>query len=191
MKIATVEIEGISPYSPSKYIQEKKKENETGDQWEERVWRDRCHWGPDGKMFIPPMAFKKALDDSARYKSMKISGRGQSTYTKHFTAGVLVLEGPSLPVTRETVEGEWLFLHAQAGKETRVPKKEPFVREWSVTVQFHVLDEIIKEEVFETVLKRAGSFIGIGRFRPQNGGFYGRFKVKSIRWTELSEEAAA
>jgi len=24
--------------------------------------------------------------------------------------------------------------------------------------------------------------VGIGRFRPQNCGFYGRFSVKSLKW---------
>lgn len=185
MKIATCTIVGLSPYSPSKYIAEKRGENETGRDWEERIWKERCHWGPDGNAFIPPMAFKKALDAAAQYKSIKVSGRGQATYTKHFKAGILVLEGPSLPVTRDTVEGEWLFLHATASQDTRVEKKEPVVRDWEVTIEFHILDEIIPNDVFETVLKRAGSFIGIGRFRPQNGGYYGRFTVKNIDWKDV------
>ena len=30
-------------------------------------------------------------------------------------------------------------------------------------------------------LEAAGQFIGIGRFRPQNGGFYGRFRISKLK----------
>jgi hypothetical protein len=35
--------------------------------------------------------------------------------------------------------------------------------------------------VFEHHLHEAGKFIGIGRFRPRNNGFYGRFDVLGVR----------
>jgi len=47
-------------------------------------------------------------------------------------------------------------------------------------VTFYILDEIITKEVFERTLTMAGQFIGIGRFRPQNNGFYGRFEVVMV-----------
>jgi hypothetical protein len=34
--------------------------------------------------------------------------------------------------------------------------------------------------VLEHFLRVAGALIGIGRFRPENGGFYGRFTVESF-----------
>lgn len=49
-------------------------------------------------------------------------------------------------------------------------------------MEFLILDEIITEEVFREHLADAGSFIGIGRFRPRNNGFYGRFLVESVDW---------
>jgi hypothetical protein len=52
-------------------------------------------------------------------------------------------------------------------------------------VTFHILDDVISPDVFEQHLKDAGNFIGIGRFRPRNNGYYGRFSVKSIKWQSL------
>ena len=40
--------------------------------------------------------------------------------------------------------------------------------------------ETITLSVFRKHLEEAGKFIGIGRFRPRNNGFYGRFEVKEI-----------
>ena len=47
---------------------------------------------------------------------------------------------------------------------------------------FFVLDETITEDVFLNHLTQAGQFIGIGRFRPRNNGFYGRFAVDKVEW---------
>ena len=51
--------------------------------------------------------------------------------------------------------------------------------------EYLILDDILNEEVFLKVLQAAGQFIGIGRFRPQNKGYYGRFEVKSLEWAEM------
>ena len=37
-----------------------------------------------------------------------------------------------------------------------------------------------KMTVFEHVLNQMGNIIGVGRFRPRNNGYYGRFVVESI-----------
>jgi len=51
-------------------------------------------------------------------------------------------------------------------------------------VTFYIFDDIITEEVFRQVLVSAGLVVGLGRFRPESRGFYGRFAVKSIEWSE-------
>jgi hypothetical protein len=184
MIIAECKLKSASAYSQSRFIREKKNKDETHAAFEERSWKERSHWGSDGKLFVPPMCFKNCLSEAAKYKSIQIPGKGKSTYTKHFEAGVLVVEQLVLPVTKDTIEHEWLHVPSDGrrGGTTRVEKCFPLVREWSGTVQFLILDEIITEEVFTEHLRDAGSFIGIGRFRPRNNGFYGRFSVESVKW---------
>jgi len=58
----------------------------------------------------------------------------------------------------------------------------PVIPNWNGDVEYYVLDETITPDVFEKHLQEAGNFIGIGRFRPENGGFYGRYKVNKISW---------
>lgn len=190
MRIATAHLESISPYSQSKHYEIEKLGRATGTATESakdheaRTWRERCHVNSDGHIMIPPMAFKNCLAEIAKYLSVRIPGRGKSTYTKHFEAGVMVLEGLTLPITREDVQGEWLFVppDGKRGSGQRVSKCFPVIQAWKGPVVFHVLDDVITPEVFEQHLKEAGNFIGIGRFRPRNNGYYGRFKVKRIDW---------
>lgn len=183
MKIAVATLKSISPYSQSQFVDVPKLEKEGADDFEMRTWRERCHATRDGRLFIPPMAFKKSLETAARFLSMGIKGRGKSTYTKHFKAGVLVTDGLILDETKDKVEGEVFFVDAQ-GKAggSRVKRKFPVIRDWGGDVSFYVLDETITQDVFAAHLKEAGNFIGIGRFRPENGGFYGRFSVEKIVW---------
>jgi len=193
MRVATAELESISPYSQSKAYTKDEfpmlgratgTSTESTADYEKRTWRERCHYGPDGHVVMPPMAFKNCISEIAKYLSVQIPGKGKSTYTKHFEAGVMVLDGLPLPVTKDTISGEWLFVpgDGRRGGGKRVWKCFPVVREWKGDVTFHVIDDVITQAVFEQHLKEAGNFIGIGRFRPRNNGYYGRFKVNKVKW---------
>jgi hypothetical protein len=50
-----------------------------------------------------------------------------------------------------------------------------------------LFDDKVPEDVFEIHLHDTGQYIGIGRFRPERGGYYGRFAVVSIKWEEGAE----
>lgn len=177
-----------SPYSQSRYVEKKKKQKELDADFEARTWRQRCHVmrnGPDeGKIYIPPMSFKHALAGAAKYLGIKIPGKRNATWTKHFKSGVLVQDPLVLPIRADEVDGEWLFVPSDGrpGGGSRVSKCFPFITEWQGEVTFYVLDETITEDAFAYHLEQAGRFMGIGRFRPQNGGYYGRFSVNNIDW---------
>ncbi|CAJ4728806.1 hypothetical protein [Burkholderia pseudomallei] len=184
MKTAIATIKGVSPYSQSKHYSTEKLPKELAKDYETRTWRDRLHATDDGTVFIPPMSFKNCLSEAAKFLSLQIPGKGKATYTKHFEAGVLVTDALHLDIKKDDVPGEWLFVPADGirGSGKRVEKCFPVIHQWSGDVTFHILDETITRDVFEHVLTQAGAFIGIGRFRPRNNGFYGRFKLESLNW---------
>lgn len=193
MKVAICHLKSISPYSPSRYHGIPRENKETADDHEKRTWRERIHYDDEGTVFIPPMALKNSLAEAAKFMGRQIPGKGKSTYTKHFEAGVLVLDGMKLGIKKDDVIGEWLFLNSDGvrGSGKRVMKCCPKVAEWEGTAKFYILDDTITEPVFEEHLREAGSFIGLGRFRPRNGGFYGRFSVDQIEWADEEASAAA
>lgn len=195
MKCAIATMESVSPYSQSRPHNLAKLDRENSADYEERTWRNRLHVNEAGNVFIPPMAFKNCLSEAAKFLSLQIPGKGKATYTKHFEAGVLVMDGLELPIKAEDAVGETLFLNADGkrGSGTRVWKTYPVIHAWEGDVTFWVLDETITEDVFRRVLTEAGNFIGIGRWRPRNNGMYGRFAVKAISWqaVDSSEMIAA
>ena len=186
MRICEELLESISPYSQSRFYETPKLNKESSADYEARTWRDRMHADKNDEVFIPPMAFKNCLSEIAKFLSIQIQGKGKATYTKHFEAGVLVMDAVPLNVKKPDVEGEWLFVPADGrrGSGTRVKKCFPKIEHWKAPVKFYVLDDVITKEVFEQHLKEAGAFIGIGRFRPRQNGFYGRYKVVSTKWQD-------
>lgn len=185
MRLAKVTISGVSPYSQGRFHDTPKKDKERPDDYEARTWRERLHVNQStGSVFIPPMAFKNCLSEAAKFISMQVPGKGKSTFTKHFEAGILVAEPLDLNLKPENVDGQWLFIPADGrrGSGKRVKKCFPIIHKWGGEVNFMILDETITNDVFEHHLREAGNFIGVGVFRPRNNGYYGRFKVEKIAW---------
>ena len=181
MKQCIVTLESVSPYSQSRFHNEPKMEKESADDYEKRTWRSRMSVDKTGNWIIPPMSFKNCLSAAAQYLGMQIPGKGKSTYTKNFVSGVLVTDPLDLGIKASEVEGEWLHVPADGrrGGTKRVMRCFPVIHTWKGDVIFYLFDDTITEKVFEYHLEQSGKFIGVGRFRPRNNGYYGRFKIAS------------
>ena len=190
----TAHLIGVSPYSCSAPIQSAKKEGEKSDAYEERTWRERAHVDQDGHVFIPPTALKNCLSEMARYRSDSVPGMGKKTYTAFVEAGIMVtdpivlLNHAGKPIKLADVGCDRLFVPADGkrGSGKRVWKNFPVVNVWQATVTFYVLEQVLINDIkrVQSYLEQAGKFIGMGRFRPRNNGFYGRWKVESFSATE-------
>ena len=184
MKTAICKLKSAAPYSQSKYHQTEKKDKETHEDYEKRTWQEKQHYDKSGYVFIPPMAFKNCLAECAKFLSIQIPGKGKATYTKHFEAGLMVTDPMVLPFKKDEVAGEWFHVPSDGmrGGKRRVLKCFPVIPEWEGELIVYILDDTITESVFEQHLNEAGKFIGVGRFRPRNNGFYGRFTVEGIKF---------
>jgi hypothetical protein len=185
MRVATVEIKGVSPYSQCRPVPSTKEPKETHEDFEKRTWKERAHIDDEGRAFIPPMAWKIGIAEAAKFLSIQIPGKGKSTYTKHFEAGVLVTEPAYIGATADDMQSEWLFVPAtgRRGDGKRVWKCFPKFSKWACTVTFYILDDTITKDVFAQHIEEMGKFIGVGRFRARNNGFYGRFEVMKVNWS--------
>jgi hypothetical protein len=178
-------LQSLTPYGQSRFIGKIKPPTQASNDFEQATWRERLHYDEETKeVYIPPMAFKNCLSEAAKYLAIQVPGKGKTTYTKHFEAGVLVSDPLPLGITRDEVSGTPLLLNADGrrGSGTRVQRTMPTIPSWKGEVTWHILDQTISLEVFYRVLKEAGSLIGIGFFRPRNNGFWGRFKLVKLSW---------
>ena len=180
-----VEFEGAAPYSQSYWHDTPKKDKETADAFEKRTWRDKCSANDKGEIFIPAMAFKQCLDSVAKRLGEQIPGKGRTTYTKAFLAGVICEDNVILPGLRKdkcpsvTIPANVTGVRG-AGK--RVRRTFPQWVKWGGVARFIILDDTVTREVFERHFHEAGRFVGLGRFRPENGGINGRFRALKFTW---------
>ena len=181
---ARVYLKSESPYSQSKVITADKLPRETHDDYEKRTWRERTHTTKDGHVFIPAQAFSSAIKEAAKFLNMQIPGQGKATYTKNFLSAVAVMTPLVLPDIAAEVPGETLHVPSDGkpGGAKRVWKTFPRIDEWEGWIEFYIYDDIITREVFDRAINAAGLLIGIGRYRPRNGGMYGRFSVREVIW---------
>jgi len=196
MKTARCHLKSVSPLQFSRYYgvdEAPKKEKESPDDYERRTWRHRAHYDKDGKVFIPPMMFKKSLEEAAKFLSLKIPGKGQATWTKHFLAGTLVVDPLYVGITKDELEPLTLFVPADGvrGSGKRVSKIFPILPQWEGKIDYLILDDTITEKAFLQHIAEAGKLIGIGAFRPRSGGYFGRYKVEKCEWIEGAEVGAA
>ncbi len=189
---AEILLEGITPYSQSRMHRTPGLEKEKADEYDERTWLEKAHWDAEGHLYVPAMSVKMALDAVAAYLGEKIPGRGNHTYSKHLRSGVLVLNNLPVfvngqPVTRENVLQVGINAHSDGkrGSGKRVWRRFPQINPpWSARGSIMVVDHTVDPGLLQRYLSDAGNYIGIGRFRPENGGINGRFVVRSFNVEE-------
>lgn len=190
-RLCKTHLKSLAPISFSRFHNTPKENTkESPEAYEQRTWRNRMHINADGMVFIPPFAFKNCISAAAQFLGEKIKGKGQATWTKHFVSGILVMDPVDLHIKADQVQGETRFVPADGkrGGSSRVLRTFPRIDAWNGTVQWYILDDLITEEIFIRYLKQAGAFIGVGSFRVQNNGIYGRFDVSDAEWINLEAQ---
>ena len=148
MLTIVAELKSASPYSQSAPIQSDKNTGEASDAFEERTWKERLHVDENGMVFVPPMAIKNCLSEVAKYLSESVPGKGKSTYTKHFEAGILCASPMTLDVPAESVQAERLFVPSDGvrGSGKRVWKRFPIIPKWNGEIEIMLVDPILTDK---------------------------------------------
>lgn len=193
--VATLTIEGISPYSQSRGHDAAKLPGERPEDYDIRTWREKMNTADrngERTVVIPAHGIMQAFASAAKYSKRQIPGQGKATWTKKFEAGIMLMEDPSLNIHPDDVVSIAISANADGvrGSGKRVTRRFPIMPAWSATFEVYILDPIITEEVFREMVTIAGMFIGFGRFRPEKGGLNGRFKITSLTWQDGRRLAA-
>lgn len=187
--VATLTVEGISPYSQSRQHDAPKLEGESHEAYDIRTWREKMTVDTrHGKrtVVVPAHGFHQAIAAAAKYSKRQIPNQGKATWTAKFLSGIAMQEDPSLNIDPETVMSERISVNADGvrGSGKRVMRTFPVFPEWGFTTEIFILDPIITQDIFREMAEMTGLFIGLGRFRPEKGGTKGRFKIKSLTWAD-------
>lgn len=181
----TFALTGIAPLSQSRSIEEiELLSGETFAAREHRVWKMKAHVDPETKeVVIPAMALKKSIAEAAKRLSLKKSGNAK--WTNDILSSVIVTGDVSTGVHIDSTREEVVYCHVDGNPKSgkRVNRSFPVVPSgWKGQASVVVIDPAIPEHIIEQCIHAAGNIIGVGRFRPEKGGYLGRFKVEKIKW---------
>lgn len=182
MKTAILKLTSASPITQSRKHDAPKLEKELPDAYEQRTWRNKAHVNLEGRVEIPAFALKCAITAAAKYSGDQIPGKGKSTWTKKFQCGIIIPENAVTDCKVSDITPVTINANSDGvrGSGKRVFRTFPQLLRWSATITIFVCDEIITKEVLEKYFTAAGQFIGVGQYRPENGGTNGRFKVEIV-----------
>lgn len=137
--------------------------------------RMRTYWEDDGSFYHPMQSFIKAMLKAVAGKKF-----GKVFATKAVSGSVFLVSPHATILTRKGEPAQDYTIDRQpvvVGK-ARVLRCRPCWKEWFMKIAFEVDAAILgRPQVFEA-LSLAGRIIGIGDYRPEKGGGFGRFTVK-------------
>lgn len=179
-EILTFDIIGISPLlqnNPAEFIgvadevglsKAKKKYND------EEEARARLYTGSSGLYYHPSCAFIRAMLRAVT--NMKF---GKLAATRCIQGAVFATETESVlldadgePLTEYTIDRRSVVI-----VKNRVLRCRPCFPEWRVRLALEVDRDFLQESHVREALSRAGRIVGIGDYRPDKGGAFGRFRV--------------
>lgn len=186
MKTITAQIKGITALLQHRFTETAESESATrkanivrGTPREEA--EKVTYRAPDGTLYLPGAAIARLLREAGSQHKQRGTRRSlkwvvpsavlvpQETITLHNGAPITDFEVDSRPVTIPSTKG-------------RIMRHRPRLDEWEATFNLEIDDTILPVEVVHQLLTEGGTSLGLGDFRPEKGGPFGRFRV--IEWDE-------
>lgn len=178
MEKIEVSIQGTTPLIFNRFRDkaiEGKSKKRTGAMAEAEI-EDKLYL-EDGKVQLPAVYLKNAISEAA--KKFKIPQQGKSTYSK---------------LVASTVDIEPFYIELQADKykvfrisavnpmtKGRMMTERPKFDEWSASFEIILNDDGVPISVINEILEQAGKYVGVGDWRPEKKGMFGKFMITSFK----------
>lgn len=187
MKTINVVIEGKTPLLCNRFTDEAAASSTsgtrtsiTGDKGSPREQAEKCLYisEDDGQPVIPQPNIFRAIIDAGKFHK---AGKSKVTTQK----------SSLIPACVEMDEVEYV-IETQAGwdvdtRAVRIPstggrilKHRAKFNDWKLSFEIKLDDSMMSASVLRDIIDDAGSKIGLGDFRPDNKGPFGKFRV--VKW---------
>jgi hypothetical protein len=136
-----------------------------------------CYRNAAGKCYIPADQLRGALINAGTYMKSKVGARSKSMKTIVAACFIVVPEEIELP------DYDAIDKRSAVNKniKARVMCIRPKWTDWEVNLTLNCYENSITKETIKQLFDYAGSYVGIGSFRPTNNGLFGRFEVIDIQ----------
>ena len=179
LHVYTFKIVGISPLlqnNPALFIGHQEAESLSGKKKydDEEEARMRVYQDGEGNYVMPSESFKRALLRAASGKKFGKAKAPEVVRSAVFLGGpYCILTDPKIgrPLKKYTIDRRSVVIN-----RARVLRCRPCWERWATEVSLEIDLSVVHPDAVLTTLQLAGRFPGIGDYRPEKGGAYGRFQ---------------
>jgi hypothetical protein len=132
-----------------------------------------CYRLPSGQLYLPMTHFRGSILGAA--SGQKINKKSAKT---HFAGGLFALElhAPLYhPETGAALKEYEIDIQRAVVMRAGVSRARACLPQWAALIRFQYEPLLLTPEIIETTLQLAGAIVGVGDYRPQKGGPYGRY----------------
>jgi len=130
-----------------------------------------------GNLYVPGVNMWSSIVEGAAY----VKGKGRASMQKPAAACILVTpEYLDLGTKAYEIDARPVVVPATKG---RVVRYRPRLNDWKLTMQVEWDPTLISDVQLRQIMDHAGQRVGVGDFRPQKKGPFGRFVVE--HWERL------
>jgi hypothetical protein len=151
------------------------------EQAEEAAYRDEKGW-----LFLPGPNVMASVISAGRF--IKAGKRQLTTGATSLVTGGLSIKEIVLPFGTKDFEVDARSVVNQAVR-ARVMCYRPRLDKWSLAFTLEVDDTFFSIDIVRQLIDEAGKKIGLGAFRPEKKGPFGRFHVVEWRVAKLAKAA--
>lgn len=136
--------------------------------------REAMYVDAKGRPAVPAMAIKSAVIGAAH----KDIGVEKTLVRKSL---FIVCPDSRNMLTMDCDEPEIREDTVRVGQGSADLRYRPYFHRWSVDITWEIDEELLRVEDLLNLVDRAGFGVGIGEWRPEKGGEFGRFEVDRTR----------
>ena len=175
--IINVEVEGTSPLLMNRFMDksiEGSSKKRTGAIMVEEI-KDKLYLF-DERPHLPAVYLRNAIVEAS--KQFKITGKGKSTYSK-IVGSTVNVEPEFTPINGDYIP----FRIAAVNPMTkgRMMVTRPRFNKWALSFQIILNDDGVPTSVISEILEQAGKYVGVGDWRPEKKGMFGKFMITSFK----------
>jgi hypothetical protein len=152
---------------------------------EKVAYRDR-----DGNCFLPGAMFSRMLAETGSSHKQRGSRKSMKFV---IPAAIVVVEEQVLlrdeagdPISEFEIDSRPVVIPSTKG---RIMRHRPRFNSWNCEFSIEIDLSMVEPDLIQQLLVEAGSKNGLGDWRPQKGGSFGRFSL--VRWAQMNERAEA
>lgn len=187
MKIFNVKVEGVTPYMQHRmddikleqWVKQRGPIYERYDISNPEVIADfhsHIHFNGQPEYYIPSDHFRMSMIEAGKMVKGKVGGSTKSMSNVVAALFTVTPERISIP--------KWSDIDKRSAVNKNIKARVIVIRPkwatWDAEFMLSVDEDSIHNDMIAKIIEYSGKYIGIGSYRPQNKGQFGRFKLTSI-----------